>query len=285
MTKPQANPPAAPARPDAQSGQSFWSNLSRPHYFMQMSSCLLPWISAAAAILLILGLYLAARAPEDYQQGLTVKIMYIHVPFAWLAMLCYTIMTVSATGTLLWKHLLADIALKSAAPIGAVFTVLALLTGSIWGRPTWGSWWEWGDARMFSMFILLLIYLGIIALSRAFDNARMAAAAAAILTIIGFIDIPIIKFSVEWWNSLHQPSSFIRRGGIAIAPSLLWPLLVNAIGFTLLFAALHLAAMRNEIRRRRISAYAQKLAWAEEAAQAAASEKITAQAAEAEAQP
>jgi len=248
----------------------FWRRLAQPQVFMRLSGRLLPWLAAAAAILLAAGLYLAWAAPEDYQQGLTVKIMYIHVPFAWIAMLCYTIMTVSAIGTLLWKHPLADIALKTAAPIGAVFAVLALITGAIWGRPTWGSWWEWGDARLFSMFILLLIYGGIIALSRAFDNARTAAAAAAILTIIGFIDIPIIKFSVEWWNSLHQPSSFFRRGGIAIAPSLLWPLLVNALAFTLLFAALHLTAMRNEIRRRRIRACAQQLAWAEEAAETAA---------------
>jgi len=235
-------------------------SLFAPQGFMRLSGKILPYLFGAAILLLIWGLYLSYTAPQDYQQGYTVKIMYIHVPFAWLSMLCYVIMTLSALGILLWKHPLAGIALKSAAPLGAVFCILALVTGAIWGQPTWGSWWEWGDARMLSMFILLLIYLGIIALSRAFENARSSAAAAAILTIIGFIDIPIIKFSVEWWNSLHQPASILRRGGIAIAPSLLLPLLVMAAAMTLLFISLHSLAMRNEIMRYYIRTAEQKLA-------------------------
>lgn len=258
-------PDSAPVAGKAAAKMPFWRGLSQPRRFMQFSGALLPPLILAAFILLCAGLYLAYYAPQDYQQGIMVKIMFIHVPFAWLAMMCYTIMSCSAAGTLLWKHPLADIALKTAAPIGAVFTILALMTGSVWGKPTWGTWWEWGDSRMFSMFILLLLYLGIIALSRAFDNARTAATAAAILTLIGFIDIPIIKFSVEWWNSLHQPASILRKGGIAIAPSLLIPLLVMAAAFTVLFFILHLTAMRSEILRRHIRSAAQKLAWIEEA--------------------
>jgi len=245
----------------------WWRGLSRPQRFMQLAARLLPVLSLLAVIALAAGLYLAWAAPEDYQQGLTVKIMFVHVPCAWLSMLCYTMMACSAAGTLLWKHPLADIALKTAAPIGAVFTLLALVTGSVWGRPTWGTWWEWGDSRLFSMFILLLLYCGIMALSRAFDNSRVAAVSAAILTLVGFIDIPIIKFSVEWWNSLHQPASILRKGGIAIAPSILIPLLVMALAFSLVFFVFQLMAMRNEIWRVSLRAAQQKLAWAEEAAE------------------
>lgn len=226
---------------------------------MHLSAVILPFLSALTVAALALGLFLAFRAPDDYQQGLTVKIMFIHVPFAWLAILCYTWMTVCAVVTLLWRQPLAAIALKTAAPIGVVFTALALVTGSLWGRPTWGTWWEW-DARLTSMFILLLIYLGIIALARAFDNSATSARAAAILTIIGFINIPIIKFSVTWWNTLHQPSSILRKGGPAIDPSLLVPLLAMAAAFTLVFITFHLIAISNEILRRRIVALQQKAA-------------------------
>jgi heme exporter protein C len=162
-------------------------------------------------------------------------------------------MALSALGTLVWRHPLADVALKAAAPIGAVFTGLALITGSIWGKPMWGTWWVW-DARLTSVFVLFLMYLGIIALTRALDDPGRAARAAAVITLVGFINIPIIKFSVDWWNTLHQPASVFRLGGPTIHPSLLWPLLVMALGFTVLFVALHLMAMRNEIWRRRLTA-------------------------------
>jgi heme exporter protein C len=167
--------------------------------------------------------------------------------------MCYTLMAISALGTLVWRHPLADVALKSAAPIGAVFTALALITGSIWGKPMWGTWWVW-DARLTSVFVLFLMYLGIIALTRALDDHGRAAWAAAVITLVGFVNIPIIKFSVEWWNTLHQPASVFRLDGPTIAPSLLWPLLVMALGFTVLFFALHLTAMRTEIHRRRVAA-------------------------------
>jgi heme exporter protein C len=171
-------------------------------------------------------------------------------------MLCYSVMAIAALGTLVWRHPLADVALKAAAPIGATFTALALITGSIWGKPMWGAWWVW-DARLTSVFVLFLMYLGIIALTRALDDPSRSARAAAIMTLVGFINIPIIKFSVDWWNTLHQPASVLRLGGPTIHSSLLWPLLISAIGFSLLFFTLHLIGMRTEIWRRRIAAMRQ----------------------------
>jgi len=230
-----------------------WIDLANPTRFVALAGRLVPWLAVLAAITLAIGLWLVFAAPEDYQQGITVRIMYIHVPFAWLSMMCYSIMALSSLGTLVWRHPLADVSLKSAAPIGAVFTLLALATGSIWGKPMWGTWWVW-DARLTSVFVLFLMYLGIIALTRALDDPGRSARAAAIVTLVGFVNIPIIKFSVDWWNTLHQPASVIRLDGPTIHASLLWPLLVCALGFTLLFFALHLMAMRAEIWRRRVAA-------------------------------
>ncbi|MGX9178621.1 heme ABC transporter permease [Mesorhizobium sp. BHbdii] len=230
---------------------SGWMDFANPTRFVWLADKVVPWLATIAALILAAGLYMSFAAPEDFQQGITVRIMYIHVPFAWLAMMCFTLMAVFALGTLVWRHPLADVALKSAAPIGAVFTALALITGSIWGKPMWGTWWVW-DARLTSVFVLFLMYLGIIALTRALDDAARAAWAAAIITLVGFINIPIIKFSVDWWNTLHQPASVFRMGGSTIDPSMLRPLLVMTLGFTVLFFALHLMAMRTEIRRRRV---------------------------------
>ncbi|UUP17410.1 heme ABC transporter permease [Nitratireductor thuwali] len=227
--------------------------LANPTRFLSLADRLVPWLGAVSLGILAVGLYLAFAAPEDYQQGITVRIMYIHVPFAWIAMLCYSLMAASALGTLVWKHPLADVSLKAAAPIGAVFTALALFTGSVWGKPMWGTWWVW-DARLTSVFVLFLMYLGIVALTRAMDDPARSARAAAILTLVGFINIPIIKFSVDWWNTLHQPASVFRLDGPTIHASLLWPLLVCALGFTLLFLTLHLMGMRAEIWRRRVAA-------------------------------
>jgi heme exporter protein C len=236
---------------DLTSRLSGWMDFANPTRFVGLADKVVPWLATIATLILAAGLYMSFTAPEDFQQGITVRIMYIHVPFAWLAMMCFTLMAVFALGTLVWRHPLADVALKSAAPIGAVFTALALITGSIWGKPMWGTWWVW-DARLTSVFVLFLMYLGIIALTRALDDAARAAWAAAIITLVGFINIPIIKFSVDWWNTLHQPASVFRLGGPTIDPSLLRPLLVMALGFTVLFFALHLMAMRTEIRRRRV---------------------------------
>ncbi|WP_265517846.1 heme ABC transporter permease [Nitratireductor luteus] len=227
--------------------------LANPTRFLSLADRLVPWLGALSLAVLVVGLYLAFTAPEDYQQGITVRIMYIHVPFAWIAMFCYSLMAASALGTLVWKHPLADVSLKAAAPIGAVFTALALFTGSVWGKPMWGTWWVW-DARLTSVFVLFLMYLGIVALTRAMDDPARSARAAAILTLVGFINIPIIKFSVDWWNTLHQPASVFRLDGPTIHASLLWPLLVCALGFTLLFLTLHLMAMRAEVWRRRVAA-------------------------------
>ncbi len=230
-----------------------WTDLANPTRFMALAGRLLPWLYGAAVVVLGVGLYLSFSAPEDYQQGITVRIMYIHVPFAWLSMMCYSLMAVSALGTLVWRHPLADVSVKAAAPIGATFTALALLTGSVWGKPMWGTWWVW-DGRLTSVFVLFLLYLGIIALTRALDDPARSARAAAVIVLIGFLNIPIIKFSVDWWATLHQPASVFRLDGPTIHPSLLWPLMVMALGFTILFFALHLNAMRTEIWRRRVAA-------------------------------
>ncbi len=227
--------------------------LANPTRFMRLSGAILPWVVAAAAILTVVGLYLGWHAPEDYQQGETVRIMYIHVPAAWFAMFSYTVMAVSALGVLIWRHPLADVSIRAAVPIGAAFTLLCLVTGSLWGRPMWGTYWVW-DARLTSVFVLLIMYLGIFALQRAMDDPVKAARPVAILVLVGFINIPIIKFSVDFWNTLHQPASVIRLDGPTIHPSMLWPLLIVAIGFTFMFLAMHLTAMRNELRRRRIAA-------------------------------
>jgi len=230
-----------------------WADIANPTRFVALADRVVPWLAGLAAAVLAAGLWMAFAAPADYQQGTTVRIMYIHVPFAWLSMMCYTIMAVSALGTLVWRHPLADVALKSAAPIGAAFTALALATGSIWGKPMWGTWWVW-DARLTSVFVLFLMYLGLMALTRALDDPSRSARAAAIVTLVGFINVPIIKFSVDWWNTLHQPASVFRLDGPTIDASMLIPLFICAAGFTLLFFTLHLMAMRTEIWRRRVIA-------------------------------
>jgi len=228
-------------------------DLANPTRFLALAGAVLPWLAGITALLFVVGLIMAFSAPEDYQQGITVRIMFIHVPSAWLAMMCYSVMALSALGTLVWRHPLADVSARAAAPLGAAFTFLALVTGSLWGRPMWGTWWVW-DARLTSVFVLFLMYLGLIALSRSIDDPNRSARLVAILTLIGFINIPIIKFSVDWWNTLHQPASVVRLDGPTIHASMLYPLLVMALAFTMLFFTLHVMAMRNEIWRRRIAA-------------------------------
>jgi heme exporter protein C len=227
-------------------------NLASPTVFLALTKRTLPWLSAAAALLFVIGLWLSFAAPPDYQQGETVRIMYLHVPAAWLSTFIYGVMTLAALGTLVWRHPLADAAQKAAAPLGAAFTFVCLATGSLWGKPMWGTYWVW-DARLTSVLVLFILYLGLIALWRSIEDQGRAARAAAILTLVGCVNIPIIKFSVDWWNTLHQPASVFRLGGPTIAPELLWPLLIMALAFTLLFIALHLAAIRNEILRRRVA--------------------------------
>jgi heme exporter protein C len=227
------------------------SDLANPSRFLILANRAIPWLGGLTVILLAIGLYQSVLAPDDYQQGATVKIMFLHVPSAWLGMLGWGIMTFAALGTLVWRHPLADVAAKAAAPIGAAFTLLCLVTGSLWGRPEWGTYWVW-DARLTSELILLLLYLAVIAVWRTVEDPSRAARAVAILTIVGAIDLPIIKFSVDWWNTLHQGSSVFRMSGSTIDRSILMPLFIMAIAFTLLFMTLQLAAMRNEILRRRV---------------------------------
>ncbi len=233
------------------------TSLANPTRFLNFADKVLPWLIALTAILLGTGLYLGFFvAPADYQQGETVRIMYIHVPSAWIAMFAYVLIAVAGLGTLIWRHPLADVSAKAAAPIGAAFTFLALVTGSLWGKPMWGTYWVW-DARLTSFLVLFLLYLGLIALWQAIEEPGRAGRAAAILALVGVVNIPIIKFSVDWWNTLHQPASVFRVEGSAIDPSIQTPLLIMALGFTLLFVVLHLIAMRAEILRRRVYALQQ----------------------------
>jgi heme exporter protein C len=228
------------------------TRLAQPGRFMAWSGRLLPWVAGLGAVLLGLGLYLAwFVAPPDYQQGETVRIMYLHVPAAWLGTFFYGAMAVSALGTLVWRHPLADVAQRAAAPVGAAFTLVCLVTGSLWGKPMWGTYWVW-DARLTSMLIQFLIYCGLIALWRAIEEPGRAARAVAILTLIGAVNLPIIKFSVDWWSTLHQPASILRMGGSTIDASMRYPLFVMIAAFTLLGIALHLSGMRTEILRRRV---------------------------------
>jgi heme exporter protein C len=224
---------------------------ANPSRFLSFTDRVLAWLAAATLLAFAFGLSQIITAPDDYQQGATVKIRFIHVPAAWLAIFAWALMSVAALGTLVWRHPLADVAAKAAAPIGAALTLVCLITGSLWGRPMWGTYWVW-DARLTSVLVLFLMYLGLIALWRTIDDPARAARAAAVLTLVGAINLPIIKFSVDWWNTLHQPASVLRLGGPTIHPSILVPLIIMAVAFLLLFLTLHLAAMRNEILRRRI---------------------------------
>jgi heme exporter protein C len=227
------------------------TSFANPHKFLHMSNWLLPTLIIAALIAVAIGVpWSLLYAPADYQQGQTVRIMFIHVPSAWIAVGAYVSMAIGSVSFLVWGHALGDIAAKVCAPIGAAFTALCLATGSIWGRPTWGTWWEW-DGRLTSVLVLFFLYLGYMALRNAMDDQAKGAKAAAILCLVGTINIPIIRFSVEWWNTLHQKASIIREGGPSLDPSMLHPLLVMGVAFLLIFAALTVAAMRAEIWQRR----------------------------------
>jgi len=227
--------------------------LANPTRFLRLQAAAQPWVTAAAVLLLATGLYLGlVTAPADYQQGETVRIMFVHVPAAWMALFIYTFMAVASAVGFIFRHPLADAAAKAAAPIGAVFTFLALFTGSLWGRPMWGTWWEWGDARLTSMFVLFLLYLGYISVWQAIEEPTRAARVAGIVAIVGLINVPIIKFSVEWWSTLHQPASVLRMGGPSIHPTILTPLLVMGLAYAFVFLALHLVSLRTEVMARRL---------------------------------
>ena len=227
---------------------------ANPARFNRLAVTLLPWLAWPAGILILTGLYFSLfNSPPDYQQGNTVRIMYVHVPSAWMALFVYTLMAVSSAVGLIWKHPLAHLSAQAAAPIGACFTFICLVTGSLWGKTMWGTWWVW-DARLTSVLILFFLYLGFIALHNAFDNPARGERSAAILGIIGFINVPIIKFSVDWWNTLHQPASVIKMSGPTIHASMLTPLLIMGFGFTLYFFSVLLLRMRTLMIRRRARA-------------------------------
>jgi heme exporter protein C len=226
--------------------------LANPARFQRFSARALPWCAGATAILLLAGLYMALFvAPPDYQQKETVRIMFVHVPAAWWSMAGYAVLAALGAALLVWKHPLAALMARAAAPVGAAYAATCLITGSFWGRPMWGTWWVW-DARLTSMLVLFFLFLGHIALSRAFDSPERGDKAAAILALIGVINLPIIKFSVDWWNTLHQPASVVKLDGPAIHSSILVPLLVMAVAFLMLFVTLVLMRTETEIGRRRL---------------------------------
>ena len=230
------------------------SRLANPARFMRISGTTLPWFGVASLVVLAVGLAWALiLAPPDYQQGESVRIMFIHVPAAWMALSVYLFVALASAVALIWRHPLAEIAAQAAAPVGAAFTLVCLVTGSLWGRPMWGTWWVW-DARLTSVLVLFFLYLGYIALVNAFDDASRGARAGSLLALVGIVNLPIIKFSVDWWNTLHQPASVLRLGGPTIDASMLIPLLVMALGFGLLFAWLLLLRMRTALNERRLRA-------------------------------
>ncbi len=225
---------------------------ANPRRFLRLASAISPWSGGLAAVLIAAGLYLGLFvAPPDYQQGESVRIMFVHVPSAWMALFIYTAIAAASAVALIWRHPLADLVAKASAPVGAGFTFLALLTGSLWGKPMWGTWWVW-DARLTSVLVLFFLYLGHMALMNAFEDTARGFRAAAVFALVGFINVPIIHFSVEWWSTLHQPSSVLRLGGPAIHSSMLWPLLTMALGFKLYYLTLLLMRVKAELLAARL---------------------------------
>lgn len=226
---------------------TFFHKFASPKYFYTLSGKMLPWLTAATVLSLLAGLYQGLWvAPADYQQGESYRIMFIHVPAAWMSMFVYMLMAGAGVIGLVWKIKLADIVAASCAPLGASFTFLALVTGSLWGKPMWGAWWVW-DARLTSELILLFLYLGYIALQSAIDDTRTAARASTVLALVGVVNIPIIHYSVQWWNTLHQGATVTKMGAPSIATSMLIPLLLMALAFKLYFFTVVLLRARNEV--------------------------------------
>jgi heme exporter protein C len=241
----------APPRSAPKPGRSL-HRFANPGRFLRLSGAALPWLAIPGLLLTITGLAWGLLfAPADWQQGDAVRIMYIHVPAAWLASAGYIGLAICSVLSLVWRHPLADLAAVEIGPVGAGFTALCLATGSLWGKPMWGAWWVW-DARLTSVLVLFFLYLGHIALVRAFDEPERGYRAGTILALVGAVDLPIIKFSVDWWNTLHQPDSITLTGAPTMYIGMLWPLFVTALGYTLLFAAIVLARTRAAVMERRI---------------------------------
>jgi len=225
---------------------------ANPARFMRIAEPLLPWTSMGALAAILLALYFGIfSSPADYQQGETVRIMYVHVPAAWMALFAYTLMALASGSFLIWKHPLADLSAQATAPIGAGFTAIALVTGALWGQPMWGTWWVW-DARLTSVLILFFLYLGYMALVNGFDDPERGSRMGAILALVGFVNVPIIKFSVDWWNTLHQPASISRLDAPAIDTSMLIPLLLMALGFKLFFISILILRIKIQLLKKRI---------------------------------
>jgi heme exporter protein C len=234
--------------------------LANPERFTRVTQPLRPWLAGLTVMLLLWGLFLAFASPEDYQQGDTVRIMYIHVPAAWMGLTVYAAMGISSFFGLIFRHALADAAAKAMAPIGAVFTGLALVTGALWGMPMWGTPWQW-DGRMTSELVLFLFYIAYIALHASIEDEVRAAKSTAILAMVGLVNLPIVHFSVQWWNSLHQGDSIFVKGGPTVAPAMLWPLFVMVAGYHLLFAWLFLIRLDSEILARKYRALRARLSF------------------------
>tara|TARA_B110000003_G_scaffold156081_1_gene156648 strand:+ start:228 stop:974 length:747 start_codon:yes stop_codon:yes gene_type:complete len=229
----------------------FFHKLASPKYFYSTASILIPWLFFLGLSLMLFGIINGLYfAPPDYQQGDAFRIIYVHVPAAYLSMMIYVLMAITSIIGLIWRIKLAHAVTVSAAPLGAWFTLLALMTGSIWGRPMWGTWWEWGDPRLTSELLMLFLYLGYIALRAAVPDNNKADKLSSILILIGAINIPIIHFSVEWWTSLHQGSTLLKSGGPAIATSMLYPLLAMIFGLTIYFGGLLLIRVKAEVLNR-----------------------------------
>ncbi len=226
--------------------------LANPDRFLRFTRPLMPVVWTLAAVLLALSVWLAFTAPEDFRQGDTVRIMFVHVPAASVGLGIYLALGVSSFFALIFRHPLADAAARAAALPGAAYTALALITGSLWGKPMWGAWWVWGDARLMSELVLLLFYIGYMALRASIDDEAKAARAAAVLGLVGLINLPIVKFSVDWWNTLHQPASLLRAEGPSVTAEILAPLLVSMAAWAIFFLAVWLTAIRTEIVRRRV---------------------------------
>lgn len=226
--------------------------LANPTRFMRIADALLRPLAVLGLLLIAGGLYYGLIAsPADYQQGETVRIMYVHVPAAWLASMGYVALGLCGLFYVIWRHPLADIALRAIAPVGALFAFLTLFTGAFWGKPMWGAWWVW-DARLTSMLILFFFYLGVMALADGFDRRERGSKPAALLAIVGLINVPIVKFSVDWWNTLHQPASLLRSGGVAIDGTMLTPLLLMLGGLHCYFAVIVIWRMKTQLAERRI---------------------------------
>lgn len=232
---------------------------ANPARFMRLSKMILPWMFILTLILLGTGFYGAIFvAPEDYQMGETFRIMFIHVPAAYMAMFGYGLMAVASAAAIIWKHPLADLTARAVAPIGAVFTALGLITGSLWGKPMWGTYWIW-DARLTSMLILLFLYFGYMAVWKTIEDRALAARVAAIVALVGAVNLPIIKFSVDWWNTLHQPASLMRLDGPSIHPDMLWPLLTLLAGYNVYFIVVMIWRMQSLVLRQRLRRHQMRL--------------------------